>query len=327
MITPRHNHTATLLLDGKVLVAGGTDGGDGMVYSAELYDPDTGSWTAIANTHRDGPCRAGCPRGGGIATLLQDGTLLFMRESSSGPVVEFVEIYDPATGKWTPAGDMARPDSGYSTATRLLDGTVLVAGGQNADAAVTAEVYDPATGSWTETGNMLYGPSSATLLLDGAVLVAGGRGDATSTAELYIPAGVSPPSNLATPAPTPIPTATSVPTPTPTPVPAQAGPVPPGAQTWTVRVVNKSTQPTTLFLAEQDENGMARLCGSVTPNVVPAGVTVKVTFLLPPKRVKSCWIWVNPVPGEGGSLFQTSDAPIKGEIFIMANGQGGWLSP
>ena len=61
------------------------------------------------------------------------------------------------------------------------------------------------------------------------------------------------------------------------------------------------------------------------PNVVPAGATVEVTFLLPPKSVTSCWIWVNPAPGEGGSFFQTSDAPMQGEILIQEGGQGGWL--
>jgi hypothetical protein len=335
MITPRHHHTATLLPDGTVLVAGG-DVGDGMVYSAELYDPDTGSWTAIANTRNGGPCRSGCPRGGGMATLLQDGTLLFMRRSSSVPVVEFVEIYDPATGTWTRTGDMARPDAAYATATPLLDGTVLVAGQSGPDARGLAEVYDPATGSWTETRNMLYDifydSSSATLLLDGTVLVAGGGGSfatgAASSAELYIPAGLSPPpAVLALPIPIPTPTPTLVPTPIPTPFPPAAGPVPAGARSWTVRVVNRSSNPATLFLAEDGENGIGPLCGSVTPNVVPAGVTQKVIFLLPPKRVKSCWIWVNPVPGQGGSLFQTSDAPLAGEVFIQAEGQGGWLSP
>ena len=65
----------------------------------------------------------------------------------------------------------------------------------------------------------------------------------------------------------------------------------------------------------------------MTPNVVPPGVTMKVTFQLPPKKVKSCWILVNPVPGEGGSFFQTSDAPMPGRFVVKADGQMGWLSP
>lgn len=328
MITPRHHHTATLLPDGKVIVAGGTDGHDGEVYSAELYDPDTGSWTAIADTlSHGGPCRAGCPRGGGMATLLQDGTMLYMR-------LGFVEIYDPATGSWTETGKMLNVET---SATLLLDGTVLVAGGQSgADpASLTAEVYDPATRSWTKTGSMLGISTSghATLLLDGTVLVAGGEecepGSgcwASGSAEIYVPAGVSPPPAvvaLRIPSPTPRPT----PTPIPTPIPPEAGPIPAGARSWTVTVVNKSSKPGTLFLAEEGENGVDQLCGSVTPNVVPAGVTEKVTFLLPAKSVKSCWIWVNPVPGLGGSMFQTSDAPMTGK-FVIQEGehgpQGAW---
>jgi hypothetical protein len=80
-------------------------------------------------------------------------------------------------------------------------------------------------------------------------------------------------------------------------------------------------------VAEDGENGVGELCASVTPNVVPAGVTENVTFQLPPKKVSGCWIWLNPVPGQGGSLFETSDAPMAGEIFIQEGGQGGWLSP
>jgi hypothetical protein len=101
----------------------------------------------------------------------------------------------------------------------------------------------------------------------------------------------------------------------------------PGGREWTVTVRNESSDPTTLFVTEHAETGMGRQCGTVTPSVVPPDTTMNVTFLLPPTTVTSCWIWVNPVRGEGGSLFQTSDAPMKGEILTMANGQAGWLSP
>ena len=100
--------------------------------------------------------------------------------------------------------------------------------------------------------------SSFTLLLDGTILVAGGRDCLdggvcveTGSAELYVPAGVSPPPLPAFPSPPP-PVFPS-PTPRPTPFPPQAGPVPAGARSWKVTVVNKSSVPATLFLAEDGE--------------------------------------------------------------------------
>jgi hypothetical protein len=310
MITRRYNHTATLLSDGRVFVAGG-DVNDVATDSAELYDPETGSWTATTKMRATGNKRYDLIR----ATLLQDGTVLVVRPTSAA-------LYDPATGTWTATGDMARPGTFYPTATRLLDGTVLVAGGSNGehDTAATAEVYDPVTRSWTKIGSMHYGRGSATLLLDGTVLIAGGNG---GSSERYIPAGVSPPIGLA---PVPSPTPSPTPTPIPTPFPPAAGPVPAGARTWKVTVVNKSSKPATLLVAEEDQNGPARLVGSVTPNVVPAGATIQVTFLVPPKGVGDGWIWVNPVPGQGGSFFATDDVPTKGEFRIDAGGQVGWLS-
>jgi hypothetical protein len=330
MVTPRYNHTATLLPDGKVLVAGGDVPPDLATESAELYDPEMWSWTATTNMRATGAHNI-------KATLLPDGTVLVVRSMNA-------ELYDPATRSWTATREQPGLGTPFTTATLLMDGTVLMASGRfGSDVARTAEVYDPATGSWTETENMLRPPDSrgdygpATLLLDGTVLVAGGSvcsegasgcpTGATGSAQLYIPAGVSPPTGLApVPSPTPIPI--PIPTPTPTPFPAQAGPVPAGARSWKVTVVNKSPDPVTLFLAEEGETGMGPLCGSVTPNVVPAGVTEKVTFLLPPKTVKSCWIWVNPPPG--GELFQTSDAPLAGRIVIIPGEEGwsvGWVSP
>ena len=154
--------------------------------------------------------------------------------------------------------------------------------------------------SWSTTGTMLQIRSAApaTLLLDGTVLVAGGsechegRCRSTGSAELYVPAGVSPPAGLpAAPDPTPTPT----PTPSPTPVPPAVGPVPPHARSWKVTVVNKSSRPATLFVADENERGLlGPLVGSATPNVVSPGATVEVTFLLPAKGVEGWSIFVNP---------------------------------
>jgi hypothetical protein len=224
-----HQSRAMVLMpDDKVLEVGGNDGTAYVGYAAELYDPDTGTWTAIANMNG--------PKEVVSATLLRDGRVLVMDRgfiTATSP-----ELYDPATGAWTVTG---QPGNRYQSATLLPDGTVLAAG---APGSPDAELYDPATASWTTTGSMLraHDSSPLTLLLDGTVLVAGG---ATGSAELYVPAGVSPPPAVAalpSPTPTPLPT----PLPTPTPVPAAAGPIPPDARPWKVTVVNRSSQPATL---------------------------------------------------------------------------------
>jgi hypothetical protein len=311
MVTPSRNHAATLLPDGKVLVVGGFDvSNDDAFASAELYDPATGIWTAIA------PMLGA--KGSITATLLPDGNVLVMGETRYRPPTP-PELYDTATGTWTAIGDLARPGS----ATLLSDGMVLV----------TDELYDPATGSWTTTGSMLraYGQAPATLLLDGTVLVTGGMDcpptdgvcTGTSSAELYVPAGVSPPSAVVA---LPITATTPSPTPSPTPVPPQAGPVPPGARTWKVTVMNKSSRSATLFVAEEDEHGLlGPLVGSATPNVVAAGATVKVTFLLPAKGTG--WaIFVNPGPN-AGPVAGPAEMSLPGQIYINPSNQPGWLSP
>jgi hypothetical protein len=315
MTIPRHYTKATLLPDGRVIFVGGDVVPDRRVAAAELFDPNTGSWTEIASMHSTQALMA--------SWLQPDGTVLVIGN-------ELVEVYDPATGIWTA---LAGPTVGYQTATLLSDGTVLVTGGVEPDESCTAALYDPRTGSSTTASSMLrcgYG-SSLTLLLDGTVLKAGG-GDCnvcvweTGSAELYVPAGVSPP-DLG-PFPSPRPQVIPSPTPVPTPFPPAAGPVPPNARTWTVTVDNQSSEPATLFVAEENEDGMSRLVGSATPSVVPAGATVRVTFLFPAEGGQDAgWIFVNPRPDEGGSLVSAADIGIPGKILISAEGQVGWVSP
>ncbi|HEX8702123.1 MAG TPA: kelch repeat-containing protein, partial [Myxococcaceae bacterium] len=170
----RSFHTATLLRDGKVLVAGGTDESLGPRATTEVYDPATGTWSAT------GSLRAS--RHGHTATLLPDGKVL-VAGGTKGPLLALeAEVYDPATGTWSATGV---PHSARSlhTATLLLDGRVLVAGDQGN--IKTTEVYDPATGTWSITGSLAFPRfrHTATLLPDGKVLVAGDK-----TAEVYDPA-------------------------------------------------------------------------------------------------------------------------------------------
>ena len=305
---------AALLSDGKVLVAGGrafTTSIDGKsidehdLDSAEVYDPVTGSWTAIANMHAKAQTTT--------AFVQPDGKVLVVGSHSA-------EVYDPATGTWTELP--VRPGIRFGAATLLSDGSVLVTGNTDAEQpACTADLYDPHTGSWTTaTASALGcgGARSFTLLLDGTVLVAGGSSGA---AELYIPAGVSLPPLPAFPSPPP--PAFPSPTPVPTRLPPAAGPVPPNARSWTVTVDNRSSEPAALFVADQAWDGL-RLVGSATPNVVPAGATLEVTFLFP---VDGGWIYVNPRPGDAAALVSAADIGIPGKILIRAEGGAGWLSP
>ena len=213
MTPPLLWHTATLLADGKVLAVGGVADDQANlndpVYSAQLYDPATGTWTGAADLHAWFTGGAG----GHTATLLRDGKVLVAGlTASDGSPLSAVEIYDSGTDTWTAGEAGTGHDSAYLSAVALSDDTVLLipigasyssqVTEPSAEPPVTApELYDPRTGSWTTTGAMLqphdYG--SFTLLLDGRVLVAGGidcseviadrcsTGEVTPSAELYIP--------------------------------------------------------------------------------------------------------------------------------------------
>ena len=182
MTEARTHYTATLLPDGKVLVAGGRIGanGDRSANSAELYDPASGTWTATGSMQG--------ARDGQTATRLLDGTVLVAGGDSraDGSAVATAELYDPDTGTWTATGDMLVPGRG-DTATLLLNGKVLVAGGDFEGN--RAELFDPGRGTWTATGMMITPRTghTATLLRDGRVLVTGGEERSGPTTELYDP--------------------------------------------------------------------------------------------------------------------------------------------
>jgi N-acetylneuraminic acid mutarotase len=183
LATHHAGHSATLLPDGQVLVAGAE--------TAERYDPSTDRWhpagrlTTYRNAH--------------TATLLPDGQVLLV----GGFALPFdgtaaTERYNPATGTWTAAAPLGTPRIGH-TATLLRNGKVLVVGGtpdaKNTGLA-TAELYDPTTDRWTPAGALVSTRvgHTATLLADGTVLVVGGAtlgggvGAFLATAERYDPA-------------------------------------------------------------------------------------------------------------------------------------------
>jgi hypothetical protein len=165
----RSEHTATLLANGKVLVACGTD--DNV---AELFDPATGSFTSTGHLIAGG--RWGC-----TATLLDDGTVLInggrdLYDVFDGGGILTAEQYDPATGTFTASGVMTQFRYSH-TAALLNNGKVLLAGGINGDSVQDSELFDPTTKTFFHAG-LMSSPRSchtATLLDDGTVLVVGGH--------------------------------------------------------------------------------------------------------------------------------------------------------
>ena len=178
----RSGHTATLLYDGRVLIAGGWSETSAPRDSVEIYDPGSGTFARVG--------RLQSPRTVHSATLLADGRVLLAGGYGPGAVAQAsTEIFDPATGTFASGGNLAHAQVGH-TATLLQDGHVLIAGGQpwptagNAVDAAGAEIHDPAAGRSTPAGrhavvNTLYPPATgpilprATALADGTVLLTG----------------------------------------------------------------------------------------------------------------------------------------------------------
>ena len=198
MHTARASHTATLLPNGFVLVAGGAGENNAALASSELYHPASGTWSSTGNLH--------VARVSARSVLLSNGMLLTMGGCISNDCLSSTtrsaEIYNPASGTWTVTGSMRTARAEF-VAVLLPSKKVLVAGGctsfnSNGCIAVTtaAELYNPATGTWTSTGAMRAArmAMTGTVLMNGKALIAGGQtaaSDALGSSELYNPAAGS----------------------------------------------------------------------------------------------------------------------------------------
>src|SRR5208282_1673253 len=183
MVTQRVFHTATLLPDGTVLIAGGEDN-TGPIASTEIYSPAEGKFRA-------GPSMLG-PRFAHAATLLNDGTVIVTGGfNANKEVLNTTEIYDPAARKWSPAAPLGIPRYGH-TASLLRSGKLLLAGGSNLDGVMSdSQIYNPISGIASPTVPLAQPRTRhvAATLGDGRIVVIGGVNDRgmVTTDEIFNP--------------------------------------------------------------------------------------------------------------------------------------------
>lgn len=186
MREPRAGHVAVPLRDGRVLIVGGVGPDWAFRASAEVFDPRTGRFTPTGAMRVARESHVGVP--------LADGRVLIVGghrgRRAAIELFTSAEVYDPATGAFTPTGDM-RVRRHKHDAVRLPDGRVLVLGGSDErddrGAYASTEVWDPRTGRFVDGPAMTlprYKHAMSSILLpDGRVLVTGGA----PQAETYDP--------------------------------------------------------------------------------------------------------------------------------------------
>jgi hypothetical protein len=186
-IPAREYHTATTLLDGRVLIVGGNDS-SGVLGDTEIFDPASMTFTP-------GPSLAA--RTQHTATLLADGRVLVVDGQNVLPGVPFVgkladiDIYDPATNSFTIVGSGGFGAISNHRAVRLMDGRVLVTGGEAVDDPTAfGSPFDPAVNAFVGSSHMVQSRfrHAMSLLHDGRVIIVGGQGEiVTATSDTVGP--------------------------------------------------------------------------------------------------------------------------------------------
>lgn len=181
----RGSHTATLLPDGDIVVAGGAQWESDWAES-ERFDVQTQTWSPVADLYEG-------RQAGHTATALTDGRVLVAGGVDYWGPMQGSEIFDPETNTWTPTTYRMNEARAGHAAVRLNDGRVLVVYGSGEgtpqENSPTAEVFDPKSQEWTYTApppvRVRY--PQATLLPSGLVVVTGAHSDATGRTLLYNP--------------------------------------------------------------------------------------------------------------------------------------------
>ena len=186
MLSARAGHKAIRLSDARVLLVGGVGTGWTFLASAEIYDPETGTFARTGSMS--------LPRESHAAVGLEDERVLIIGghrgRRANIELHTSVEVYDPATGTFSSAGDMTVRRHKHD-AVLLPDGRVLITGGTDErdyrGRYTSAEIFDPRTGRSSRTGT-LHLPrykheGTSVVLPDGRVLIAGGA----ARAEVYDP--------------------------------------------------------------------------------------------------------------------------------------------
>ena len=193
-------HTATVLSDGTVLVAGGSFMSTAATAAAELYDPDTESWTAVGNLTTARMLHT--------ASLLNGDRVLLAGGSAGGCCsgITAAELYDPASETWHAVQSMSMPRREHSAAVIKGGASAVIAGGYtccNVDPTpigISAEIFDLVSQTWSPTGSMSQSRSDLTMttLGDGTAVAVGGQAvgsgqqDPVASAERFLPAGAGP---------------------------------------------------------------------------------------------------------------------------------------